>query len=190
MLASTGMPVETTANEMLAWLAAAARSVRDAELAAQFPQITAPDRVQCINWLLSTVRSGPPVDRDCTEFGRGAHCCRARRARADACHGATHQGRIVLARSQGDIRYCAARPEDAAKFAGMTIEDRLVYQLIEKSGKLGIWTRDLLQQSNLHRNVLNKIIKSMENKRLIKSVKSVVVCTSSCSAVCAAGMPG
>lgn len=83
----------------------------------------------------------------------------------------------------------------------MTAEERLVYQLIEKAGNkgesylyrtlaldplpfniipslpllAGIWIRDLRQQSNLDMKLIGKILKTMESKKLIKAVTSVVV---------------
>lgn len=39
----------------------------------------------------------------------------------------------------------------------------------------GIWIKDLKFKTNLHQNVLNKSLKTLESKKLIKSVKSIKV---------------
>lgn len=40
---------------------------------------------------------------------------------------------------------------------------------------MGIWIRDIRLASNLTLSQLNKIVKSLETKKLIKAVKSVAV---------------
>lgn len=56
------------------------------------------------------------------------------------------------------------------------IEEQIVYEHIERSGNQGIWIRDIRNKTNLMLQPLNKILKSLESKQKIKSVKSVLVC--------------
>lgn len=49
----------------------------------------------------------------------------------------------------------------------------LIYQIIEQSGNMGIWTRNLKTQSNLQQVQITKILKKLEARKLIKSVNSV-----------------
>lgn len=56
---------------------------------------------------------------------------------------------------------------------GFEREERLVYQIIEDSGNKGIWIRDIKIKSNLVQSHVSKILKKLESKKLIKSVKSV-----------------
>jgi len=56
---------------------------------------------------------------------------------------------------------------------GCEKEERLVYQIIEDAGNKGIWMRDIRFKSNLPRKPLTRILKVLENKKLIKSVKTV-----------------
>jgi DNA-directed RNA polymerase III subunit RPC6 len=49
----------------------------------------------------------------------------------------------------------------------------LVYQVVGKAGNAGIWTRDLKYMSGMQQTNLNKILKRLEARRLLKSVKSV-----------------
>lgn len=43
------------------------------------------------------------------------------------------------------------------------------------SGPTGIWSRDIRFKSNLPLTEINKILKNLESKKLIKAVKSVAV---------------
>lgn len=54
-------------------------------------------------------------------------------------------------------------------------EEKLIYTIIEDGGNKGIWIRDIRVKSNLIMTQLNKILKNLENKKLIKAVKSVNV---------------
>jgi DNA-directed RNA polymerase III subunit RPC6 len=49
----------------------------------------------------------------------------------------------------------------------------LVYQVISASGNNGIWTRDMKQRTNLAQGKITKILKVLEERGLVKSVKSV-----------------
>ena len=54
-------------------------------------------------------------------------------------------------------------------------DEKLVYQHVKASDNQGIWVKDVIRNTNLHQQVINKIIKSLENKNILKSVKSVKV---------------
>lgn len=58
---------------------------------------------------------------------------------------------------------------------GSDNEEKIVYSIIEEGGNKGIWIRDIRVKSNLIMTQLNKILKNLENKKLIKAVKSVNV---------------
>jgi len=51
--------------------------------------------------------------------------------------------------------------------------EKIVYQLIKENGNLGIWMRDIRFKTQLSPTILNKTLKSLESKKLIKPVKSV-----------------
>lgn len=55
----------------------------------------------------------------------------------------------------------------------MNDDARLVYNTIRASGNNGIWTKDLKKKTNLHTVVLNRTLKTLEQKQEIKSVKHV-----------------
>lgn len=49
----------------------------------------------------------------------------------------------------------------------------LVYQVIQSAGNMGIWTRDMKTRTNLAQPRINKILKNLEDRVLVKSIKSV-----------------
>ncbi|PSC67959.1 DNA-directed RNA polymerase III subunit RPC6 [Micractinium conductrix] len=69
--------------------------------------------------------------------------------------------------------YKASTTGDTARFKGLTAEDMLVYQCIQAAGNIGIWTRDMKQRTNLQQPKVTKILKALEERLLVKSVKSV-----------------
>lgn len=50
-----------------------------------------------------------------------------------------------------------------------------MYRIIEEAGSKGIWIRDIRFKSNLNMTQLNKVLKSLETKKIVKAVKSVSV---------------
>lgn len=56
---------------------------------------------------------------------------------------------------------------------GADNEERIVYSIIEEGGDKGIWIRDIRVKSNLIMTLINKILKNLESRKLIKAVKSV-----------------
>lgn len=63
---------------------------------------------------------------------------------------------------------------------GADTEEKIVFGIIRDAGNKGIWMRDIRNESKLQPTVLNKILKSLENKKIIKAVKSVSVSTFCC----------
>ncbi len=51
--------------------------------------------------------------------------------------------------------------------------EKIVYQLVKENGNLGIWIRDIRFKTQLSQTILNKTLKSLESKKLIKAIKSV-----------------
>ena len=52
-------------------------------------------------------------------------------------------------------------------------EEKLVYNIIKEAGNKGTWIRDIRIKSNLVQTQLNKVLKTLKNKKLIKDVKAV-----------------
>ncbi|KAK2077660.1 hypothetical protein QBZ16_004506 [Prototheca wickerhamii] len=59
------------------------------------------------------------------------------------------------------------------RFKGLSPEDMLLYQCIARQGNVGIWTKDIRRRTNLGQPQINKILKTLEERGLIKHVKSV-----------------
>lgn len=54
-------------------------------------------------------------------------------------------------------------------------DSKLIYDYIKEAKNEGIWTKDLKKRTNLHLNVVNRVLKFLEQKQLVKSVKHVKV---------------
>ena len=59
------------------------------------------------------------------------------------------------------------------KFEGLGPEQILVYQLCEKAGNKGIWTRDIKNATNIPQHTLTKTLKILEQRNLVKAVRSI-----------------
>lgn len=62
-----------------------------------------------------------------------------------------------------------------SQIKGIDNQEKIIYQVIESAGNKGIWMRDIRHRCNLMLTEVNKILKNLESKKLIKAVKSVVV---------------
>ncbi|CAL1298514.1 unnamed protein product [Larinioides sclopetarius] len=85
----------------------------------------------------------------------------------------TAADKIQIFHKGKQLVYMLKDPESVKHCKGADAEEKLIYQLIEKAGNKGIWIRDLRYASNIPQTQVNKILKSLESKKLIKSVTSV-----------------
>lgn len=95
--------------------------------------------------------------------------------RVGAINKLLQQGMLEILTKNNQLIY---RLKDASKPSmpkGADNEEKIVYSIIEEGGNTGIWIRDIRVQSNLIMTQLTKILKNLENKKLIKAVKSVNV---------------
>lgn len=81
---------------------------------------------------------------------------------------------LEILREGQQLVYRSVDKEEAVKYKGLTAEELLVYQSIKESSNVGIWTRDLRHRCNLQQPQIKKIVKVLETRKLIKSVKSVL----------------
>ncbi|CAH1791664.1 unnamed protein product [Owenia fusiformis] len=93
--------------------------------------------------------------------------------RVTAVNKLLQNGKIDLMKSGSQLVYKVKDPDSTSKVKGGDNQEKLVYQIIEESGNKGIWIRDIRWKSNLLLTQVNKILKSLESKKLIKAVKSV-----------------
>ena len=71
----------------------------------------------------------------------------------------TRESRLVMSKVGDELYYTLVSDEIASKFAGLDLTARMVYQVIEKAGAMGIWTKDIRTQTNIQQQALNKIFK-------------------------------
>lgn len=58
----------------------------------------------------------------------------------------------------------------------MSGEEAMVLSHIQASGNEGIWTKHLKAKTELHQTVIDRCLKSLVQKQLVKSIKAVRVC--------------
>lgn len=67
----------------------------------------------------------------------------------------------------------AVSRERAEKLKGLAMEEMAVLAIIERSGGAGVWSRSLKMASKMQQAALNKILKRLEARKLVKHVASV-----------------
>ncbi|CAG9821552.1 unnamed protein product [Phaedon cochleariae] len=82
-------------------------------------------------------------------------------------------GLFDLFKLKNTLFYKYKDPSKKTTTKGADTEERVVYKIIEEAGNKGIWIRDIRFASNLNMTQLNKVLKSLETKKIIKAVKSV-----------------
>lgn len=86
------------------------------------------------------------------------------------------QGGIEILKKGEKLIYRAKDPQKKSALPNdADNEEKIVYSIVEEGGNKGIWIRDIRMKSNLNMTQLNKILKNLETKKLIKAVKSVNV---------------
>ncbi|ANB14350.1 Rpc34p [Sugiyamaella lignohabitans] len=80
---------------------------------------------------------------------------------------------IKLAQDSQGLCFQAVSVEDAQKVKNMTSDEAMVYSYIETAGREGIWTKTIKMRTNLHQSIVLRCLKSLENQRYIKAIKSV-----------------
>jgi DNA-directed RNA polymerase III subunit RPC6 len=85
------------------------------------------------------------------------------------------ESKLLMSKSavDNDLFYTLVSDDVAQKYAGLDVSAKLVLQCIEKAANKGIWTKEIRMQTNIQQQALNKIFKLLEQRHLIKPVKSV-----------------
>jgi len=83
------------------------------------------------------------------------------------------RGMLQLKKMHDELFYVAVDKSQQKVNSNMSSDEKLVYDNISNAGNTGIWTKTLKMRTNIHQTNLTKCIKSLENKNLIKAVKSV-----------------
>ena len=66
---------------------------------------------------------------------------------------------------------------DLIRLEGLQGEDRFIFSVIRDAGNRGIWTRHIRSRCALSQYIVNRSLKTLEQKQLIKQVKNVKVPT-------------
>ncbi|XP_011550544.2 probable DNA-directed RNA polymerase III subunit RPC6 [Plutella xylostella] len=93
--------------------------------------------------------------------------------RVTAINALLQQGSFDLYNQGGALIYRLKTASSKQAVKGADNEEKVVYNLIEEAENKGIWIRDIRRRSNLAMTQLNKVLKSLESKKLIKAVKCV-----------------
>ena len=83
------------------------------------------------------------------------------------------QGKIDLFSQNNELSYKLKDTSSAGKIKGADVEEKVVYKIVEESGNKSILDREIRSKSNLIKTQLNKILKALQDKKLIKQVSSV-----------------
>lgn len=73
----------------------------------------------------------------------------------------------------GSIQFAATAKAEASMMGKLDENESMVYQHIKDSRNEGIWTKQLKARTGLHQTIINRCLKSLEQKQLVKAVKSV-----------------
>ena len=71
--------------------------------------------------------------------------------------------------------WCLNEQPASIKLKGVDKEENVVMRIIEEAGNKGLLNKDIRDQSGLNLTAINKILKALEGKELIKSVLSISV---------------
>ncbi|KAJ3358231.1 34-kDa subunit of RNA polymerase III (C) [Allomyces javanicus] len=80
---------------------------------------------------------------------------------------------LEITRSSPMPYYRLIKEEEKEKVDELEYEEKLVFNYIKAVGTEGIWVRTLAIKTSLHQNSLSKALKKLEQRGLIKQVKSV-----------------
>uniref|UniRef100_L7M8G7 DNA-directed RNA polymerase III subunit RPC6 n=1 Tax=Rhipicephalus pulchellus TaxID=72859 RepID=L7M8G7_RHIPC len=94
-------------------------------------------------------------------------------ARVAAFNSLLSQGKLEILKQKNQLLYRLKNTDADSKCKGSDREEKVVYKIVEEAGNKGIWIRDIRIKSGLVLTALNKILKNLESKKLIKAVKSV-----------------
>ncbi|KAJ2881801.1 34-kDa subunit of RNA polymerase III (C) [Coemansia aciculifera] len=82
-------------------------------------------------------------------------------------------GQLELVQVGTRIMYRGITQDELTRMSALSADEKLVYKHIENSGNEGIWVRTIKQKTNLLQGVITRCLKVLEQKVLIKSIKSV-----------------
>ncbi|KAL3998484.1 RNA polymerase Rpc34 subunit family protein [Acanthocheilonema viteae] len=94
------------------------------------------------------------------------------KARGEAVNALLSSGKIEMLPGHTPGAFIL-RLRKGTQIADATHEEQLIYSLIEESGKKGIWIRDIRDRTGLSQTQMRKVLKVLEQRKLVKSIKAV-----------------
>ena len=94
---------------------------------------------------------------------------------AGAINELLQENRLELLKEAGsaDLTYRLRAAEAAERLGDLTNEQLLVLQTVERAENAGVWLRDIKNATSMQQQTLNKALKVLEARKLVKTVKSV-----------------
>ncbi|EFC50418.1 predicted protein [Naegleria gruberi] len=83
------------------------------------------------------------------------------------------KGRIRHFKVGKNIIFQHVSKEDSVKYKGLTDEQIGIYQMIELSGNKGIWKKSISKKAKKNEKDLEKILKALESKQLIRKISDI-----------------
>ena len=80
--------------------------------------------------------------------------------------------RLKITNFRDETRFVFVPVAEAARLQGLTVHDQMVLQHITESGNHGIWKRDIKMRTGLQTGALDKCLKTLEARQLVKSATS------------------
>ncbi|KAJ7969126.1 DNA-directed RNA polymerase III subunit RPC6 [Quillaja saponaria] len=80
---------------------------------------------------------------------------------------------IGMRRLQGPSSLKRKQPDSGSPSDSLTDAERILYNLIRGKQDMGIWSRDMKRETNLPDQIVNKSLKSLLAKQLIKEVVNI-----------------
>jgi DNA-directed RNA polymerase III subunit RPC6 len=85
-----------------------------------------------------------------------------------------NERRVQLFMNGTEVVYRSLTKEAADRLSDLSAEDMSALQAIERAGTNGIWVRTLKLQTRMQQTQITKVLKRLESRKLVKTVKSVV----------------
>ena len=79
-------------------------------------------------------------------------------------------GQLKMQELNKEIQWRLIAPNVTSSRVGLDREMQLVYDHIESAGREGMWSQRIYKSTGIHKVVMDRILKSLEQKRLIKTV--------------------
>jgi DNA-directed RNA polymerase III subunit RPC6 len=93
--------------------------------------------------------------------------------KAEALNRLLQKSRLSVIQTDNGIMYKYIDEEEAMRLKELLPDEYLIYQLIEEAGNKGLWINDIKKKVGKKSSDTNSIIKKLDKKGFIKSVKSI-----------------